>query len=120
MRIPNFNSIRRQTDFHIESYAQHMHPDPRFYKYTWWIFWRNSKCDGREFLSLEHSLSTGEALDLMTKLSMQNESHWVYNKATPRHDPGVTPFDIASPKWLSTIFAPPISMDNDRLWNGHK
>ena len=29
--------------------ATFMHPNPRFFKYYWWVFWKESPVEGEEF-----------------------------------------------------------------------
>ena len=53
MRIPSFKKLQEDFDqegFKTSSYATFMHPNPIFYKYYWWVFWKGSPCDGREFI----------------------------------------------------------------------
>ena len=122
MRIPSFDVLSKQTldDGISQSFALRMHPKGKFYKYIWWVFWRGSACDGREFLSDTHALCTADAMTLIEKLSMQNERHWVYNRQTPRDQPGVTPFDRQSAKWRLHKFASPFDDDPDPEWHGHR
>jgi hypothetical protein len=122
MRIPNFDDLGLQTadDGISQSYAVHMHPNPRFYKYVWWVFWRGSVCDGCQFLSDTHALSTAEAMVLMEKLSAENERHWIYNRRISRYEPGVTPFHRDSEKWRHYQFAPVFADDADPEWYGFR
>jgi hypothetical protein len=120
MRIPNFAELVAGPSGESSSYAQRMHPDPRFYKYRWWVFWRDSVCDGRAFLHDQYSMSTAEAMALIEELSQRNESHWLYNKIQPRDEPGVTPFNRLSPKWQSIDFAVALDADTDSLWQGYR
>ena len=120
MRIPNFADLAAFSTGESSSYAQRMHPDPRFYKYRWWVFWRESACDGRGFLNDQYSMSTAKAMALIEELSLRNEVYWLYNKSLPRDEPGVTPFDRLSPKWKSVHFAVAFDDDIDSIWQGHR
>lgn len=120
MKIPNFDRLRSNQDFHSKSYAQSIHPDPRFYKYQWWVFWKNSACDGRQFLTSEYSLGTCAAMALIDDLFFKRESHWIYNKQIPRNEPGITPFNVNSVKWKNIVFTPSFDQDCDPLWTCHK
>ena len=95
------------------SYATYMHPNPRFYKYYWWIFWRGSTCEGLQFRSNEHRLSTKAAFDLMDLLSKKKEPHIIYNIRLPRLGPD-SPFDPNSKRWVAgTEWAPGYDEDTD-------
>jgi hypothetical protein len=120
MKIPSFEALRLQPPGEVHSYAKRMHPNPRYYKYLWWVFWRNSPCDGNAFLTDEHSLRTADAMALMDQLILANESHWIYNRVSPRDDPGVAPFDRNAPKWKNARFASPLAKDGDPEWRGFR
>ena len=122
MKIPRFEALRKQTDADgvSQSFAVHMHPNPRFYKYIWWVFWRGSACDGREFLSDTHALCTADAMALIEKLRADNERHWIYNSRIPRDQPGVTPFHRDAAKWRGHSFASAFDDDADPEWHGHR
>jgi hypothetical protein len=122
MRNPSFRLLTTPS---IEeecrsSYAQSMHPDPRFYKYIWWVFWEESPVDGAEFLEDAYAINTATAMALMEDLLQKRKPHWIYNRQIPRLDPGVTPFDPSHLRWKDTRFAPPLSEDSDAEWQGHR
>ena len=52
MQVPNFAALHKQTvtDGLCHSYAQAMHPNPKFYKYRWRALWSQSACDDHEIL----------------------------------------------------------------------
>jgi hypothetical protein len=102
------------------SFAQGMHPNPKFYKYRWWIFWEQSPVDGMAFLEDRYAIGTAAAMTLMNKLEQQKKIHWIYNKRLPRLEPGVTPFDPQHPKWKNYAFSTALSEDADPEWNGHR
>lgn len=122
MRAPNFEALRTECvdDGVSLNYASYMHPNPRFYKYLWWVFWRQSPCDGREFLNDRYALCTADAMALVKELSATGECHWIYNKRIPRHEPGVTPFDRTSKKWRDLQFAPALDADADPCIDGFR
>ncbi len=122
MRVPNFDALRRES---VEagigfSYASNMHPNPRFYKYRWWVFWRDSACDGREFLDDKYAICTANAISLIKKLQADGECYWIYNRRISRHEPGVTPFDRTSVKWRDHAFAPSFDDDTDPQLDGFR
>lgn len=55
------------------NYVQRMHPEPRRYKYRWWVFCRDSACDGRSILDDRSSMSTAEAMALLKEFSARRE-----------------------------------------------
>src|SRR6185437_7678845 len=102
------------------SYAQGIHPNPKFYKYYWWVFWRGSPVDGPRFLSKKYRLNTAAAFQLMEKLREQREPYWLYNDSLPRLDSVNTPFDPRSPRWKGAEWAPAYDDDRDAVvqWQG--
>jgi hypothetical protein len=113
MRTPDFGAIRQERTAGrggCSSYAQGVHPNPRFYKYYWWVFWSESRTDGQEFLRDGHRLSTAAALELMADLKSRGEPHWVYNRRLPRRDPA-NPFDPNHPRWQDAEWA--LAYDDD-------
>jgi hypothetical protein len=100
--------------------SQSIHPNPRFYKYYWWIFWSESPTEGRDFLTEEHRLSIAPAMQLMNRLGEEKEPHIFINEQWPRLDP-VNPFDLNHHRWSSvTNWAPSFDEDPDPEWNGHR
>ena len=118
MRIPSFELLLAETEsgsnqeYPVSSYAQEMHPNPRYYKYYWWVFWRGSPCDGNEFLTPAYWLPTQRAFALMEQLDREGEPYWIYNRQIPRLDPA-SPFDPAHPKWRDIDWAPAYDEDTD-------
>ncbi len=102
------------------SYAQNMHPNPRYHKYYWWVFWRHSPVDGDAFLTAPYRLNTAAAMELIKRLREQKEPYWVYNRKLPRRDTANTPFDPDSPRWQGVEWALPYAEDPDPEWKGHK
>lgn len=115
MREPGFDAIRRERATGRgcgSSYAQGVHPNPRFYKYVWWVFWSGSRADGWAFLGDEHRLGTAAALALLADLKERGEPYWLYNRRLPRSDPA-NPFDVNHPRWRDAEWAPAIDDDLD-------
>ena len=112
MREPDFIAIRaeRESGRSCSSYAQGVHPNPRFYKYFWWVFWAQSPVDGWKFLGEEYRLSTASALTLLADLKRRGEPHWVYNCRVPRRDQA-NPFDVNHPRWQGVEWA--LAYDDD-------
>ena len=94
------------------SYAKFRHPNPRFYKYRWWVFWAGSSCDGWGFLAPENGLGDKEAWELMAKLTRQDQVFWLYNKQWPRLD-STNPFDPKAAKWKGVEWAQAYDEDPD-------
>lgn len=94
------------------SCAQGVHPNPRFYKYVWWVFWSESPIDGWDFCCDEHRLSTAAALSLLADLEERGEPYWLYNRQIPRRDPA-NPFDVEHPRWRDVEWAPAFDDDPD-------
>ena len=118
MREPSFKELEEQLgqgDRRSWSYATNMHPNPKFYKYYWWIFWRGSPIDGWAFLGKEYRLSTAVADQLMKKLRDEEEPYWRYNSRLPRRDPENTPFDPQSPRWEGVEWALAFDQDSDPI-----
>ena len=120
MRLPSFEDLKSKPAGEHRSYALHMHPEPRFYKCRWWVFWRESACEGQAFLAAEHAICTADAMKLTEQLQSAGESYFLYNRQTPRDQLGVTPFDPNSTKWRTTKFAIALDDDPDPDWQGHR
>jgi len=123
MKIPDFKTLANETKkkgfYWIFSEASFMHPNPRFYKYYWWVFWQGSPCDGRDFLNKKHRLPTKQYFDLIEKLHAEGQSYWVYNRKLPRRDPA-NPFNFNAKVWENYEWAPPFDEDTDEECRGYK
>ncbi|MDO4795875.1 MAG: hypothetical protein Q4A28_08070 [Brachymonas sp.] len=102
------------------SFAQKMHPNPLFYKYLWWIFWRESPCEGEDFFQEKNALCTAKAMILINKLKERKERHFIYNTRKPRYEKGVTPFDPNHPRWEGVEFYSSWSEDTDPEYMGYR
>ena len=112
MHVPNFNDLREMNAENPvgRSCAMGVHPNPRFYKYYWWVFWAQSPIDGFAFFDDSNRLNTAAAIDLMDELSAKGEGYLLYNRRVPRRDPA-NPFDLQSPRWHDAKWA--LSYDED-------
>jgi hypothetical protein len=121
MRIPNFEKIKEadKNGFKISSYASGIHPNPKFYKYYWHVFWEDSPCDGKEFFDNKYRMSTKSAMDLIDKLKIKDKPCWLYNRRLPRADVA-NPFDVNSKVWKDSEWAVSFDEDTDKIYQGHK
>ena len=123
MRIPSFKQLEADQERErgvFYSYASAMHPNPYFYKYYWWVFWKGSPFEGHKFLnSLETRLTTKQAYELRNKLAAENLTCYIYNSSEPRLDPN-NPFDPAAARWKNCQWAPAYDDDNDEPYKGFK
>jgi hypothetical protein len=97
-----------------------MHPNPRLFKYVWWVFWRQSACEGLALLVESHALCTSAAMQLVENLTHKGEKHWIYNRRIPRSDSGNSPISPNMSKWKGMKFAPRFDDDRDPEWQGHR
>ncbi|MFA6107409.1 MAG: hypothetical protein WDA75_01440 [Candidatus Latescibacterota bacterium] len=100
-------------------FCQRMHPNPRLWKYRWWVFHRESTAEGRVFLEPEHSLCTARAMEVLEDLQQREMFYLVYNRGYPRRDPS-NPFNPGHPRWAGVKWAPAWEEDPDSVWRGHK
>lgn len=131
MFLPDFERLRRfpflsgtENRGGVWFHGLHPHPNPRFYKYQWWVFWSESPVDGRGFLVRDYALCTGAAGDLLDDLKKRNERCFLYNRQFPRRDPVATCFDFSAPRWKDSEWALPFDDDPDPVsaafWQGHR
>ena len=99
------------------SYAMGVHPNPRWWKYRWRVFHRESP-EGRVFFSMQ-DLSTHEAMMLIKNLEAKDEGYLVYNYCQPRSGKD-TPFNLTHPRWNGYTPALAYNDDSDLQWQGHK
>jgi hypothetical protein len=122
MRVPSFKRLLAETKrngYHSAFSGVFLHPNPKYYKYYWWVFWKDSPCDGEQFLSQSNRLSSKQAFDLIDKLKTIGHSHWVYNRRLPRLDSD-NPFDVNAEKWRDIEWALAFDQDTDEEINGIK
>jgi hypothetical protein len=122
MRFPKFLDLA-QTQASLDSgssffnlsafFGTHLHPNPLFYKYRYWVFTKDSPCEGNDFLYGPYSVCLAEYERLVGLLAARREVHWAYSGKFPRRDPANTPFDFSSPRWADVEWAPPFHEDTD-------
>jgi hypothetical protein len=101
------------------SYATHIHPNPKLYKYYWRIFSKDSKHQGADFFRLVPELSTAECMSKMHALDARKEPYLLYNRHIPRRFEGM-PFDPHHGRWQNTEWAPAWEDDTDAISEGFK
>ncbi len=120
MQEPDFEELRTDRTLCQESgqrcrykgFASGVHPNPRFYKYYWWVFWNESPIDGWQFLNKQYCLSTAAAIQLMDSLKERNEPYWIYNDKSPRRDSAMR-IDPNLKRWQGVELAPAYDEDPD-------
>ena len=134
MWIPNFEELEYKQIEQEQSTERHRlswgwraaggsrHPNPYFYKYYTRVFWKDSPCDGHEFLNSPDTILTiKKAFDLTGKLERKGLIHYTYSWSLPRLDPK-NPFDPNAEKWEWVDWAPAYDDDTDESveLGGHK
>lgn len=120
MWIPTYEGFIRQWAKEPPAgryFSQLMHPNPRFYKYTWRVWTPDSPWEGAAFFADAPLMCTAESHELETRLLAEQKHFFVYNVQRPRFG---GPFDQTAPKWAQVIFAPAYDDDPDPVWKGHK
>ncbi len=123
MQIPDFRKLREdrtQGKTGCFRYCPGYHPNPYFFKYYWWVFHKDSPCDGQAFLKREHRLNYAAAMALLKELENSDELCWLYNEQLPRRDLENAPWDPDSPAWEHVEWAPPFEEDPDSELDGYK
>lgn len=92
MLQPTYNHLRELRKDHpygaiFVAGAVNVHPNPRFYKYYWWVFTLDSPTEGEEFLTDEHKLSHAAYEQKIADLRRNNGFAMVYNKQLYRVGP---------------------------------
>jgi len=109
MKLPSYAYLDKLVkENRSDSFAQNMHPNPRYYKYYWHVFSKDSPVEGKEFLSDKYKLSTFEADKEITRLTKLGLQYMLYNYSLPRSG-NDTPFkETKSKQW-----APAYDEDTD-------
>lgn len=98
--------------------ATFMHPNPRFYKYRWQIYWRKSPRVGSDFVKM-NPLSTKQAFELMDWLDSNHEPHLITNTRFRRQ--GIAIWDLNSPRLADERWASAYDDDPDPIHSsGHR
>ncbi len=122
MQIPEFNKLLAEAKQGnpCKIFASKVHPNPRLYKYYWWIFWAGSPCEGKAFLTTPYRLSMRKAFILKAELDAADEPYWLYNIHLPRFDPEYMPFDPNAERWRDVEWAVAFAEDIDEVYLGFK
>lgn len=70
-----------------------LHENPRFYKYYFWIYHRETPIEGRGFFDNRYRLPIKQAYDLIDQLEKANEPCIIFNQRIPRWDSVLVQFD---------------------------
>src|ERR1051325_11907453 len=86
MKYPEFADLAeiKESGSLWRSYAMNPSSNPRSYKYYWWVFWKGSQMEGKEFLSDENRLSFAKAMRVIRRLEEENECYILYNRSEER------------------------------------
>lgn len=111
------------TPYQYFSQATGVHPNPRFFKYYFWVFWSGSPVDGPAFLETRYRLPFSATLELRAALESKGERYILYNRQLPRCD-AANPFDLGAKTWGGREVALPYDEDPDPIargqWAGHR
>jgi len=118
MRVPSFKRLKEKSTgkacaIYCGALFSWREVNPLFYKFYWWIFHKDSPCEGSEFLNDKYRLTTKKAVDLMKRLHREDQTYFVYNRKYPRLDPENTPFDLNSERWKDQTFVMSFADDED-------
>jgi hypothetical protein len=119
MKFPAFADLEemRTEGAQWRSYGDQINPNPRLFKYYWWIFCKYSDVEGPEFLSAKNRLCYAEAHKLTRRLEEEGEPFIVYSERLPRIG---APFDPNHKKWQGIKWAARFEDDRDAICKGHK
>jgi len=123
-RSPQYHHLTDPKTGHPEriSFAQGVHPNPRFYKYYWRVFHADSPFVGVNFFRQCERICTYEAMNLIKRLQEKGRGYIIYNVRFPRAGDDV-PFDFTHNRWRGVgelIIAPQFDDDADPEYQGHK
>jgi len=122
MRGPSFKALKEESTgepcaIYCEALYSWRDQNPLFFKFYWWIFHKDSPCEGGEFLDDKYRLTTKKAIDLMQQLDANKQTYFIYNHRFPRLDPENTPFDMNSERWKGSKFVMSFADDEDEeIW----
>lgn len=125
MLIPTFEKLAELTMINGQKLhfagGSHIHPNPRLYKYYWWVFTKESPSEGEAFLTDNNRLCMSDFDQQIKHCISQNLSAYIYNQRYYRYDEHL-PWDYEKLKQNKDIqFAPSFELDLDPLTpNGYK
>lgn len=101
--------------------GSNLHPNPRMYKYYWWIYSELSEFESAEevFFKEQYSLSTKEAFALMDELQAKKIRFVTANTKRKRLG-SIWDYPRILQEYPDEIFAPSYEDDPTPDWNGHK
>lgn len=101
--------------------GSNLHPNPRFYKYYWWVFY--SKTDAKNaaeiFWRTEHRLTTAEFAHLMKRLT-EEQLYYAYVNRRYYRLGMIWDYHALSHKYPGLKFASAYDDDPDELYEKHK
>lgn len=102
--------------------GSNMHPNPKLYKYSWWIFDETSPYDnaGEVFYKDEHSLNTHDAIKRMEELRANKIRFAYVNIKLQRLGCNIWDYDELRMSDPDIEFAPSYDDDQDPAYNSHK
>ena len=90
---------------------------PRLRKYHWWVFHKESPCDGIEFITRTYRLNGFEAQKSIQSLRGRGEVFFVYHQWNPRR---CELFDPNATRWKDAEWALAFEDDPDPECGGFK
>ncbi|WP_125889912.1 hypothetical protein [Pseudomonas luteola] len=124
MKMPSFEILvegYKTKSYQSMRFTRGVHPNVFAYKYYWWVFHRDSPCEGETFLGETYQLATAAAHELMGQLQRAGEPYWLYNKRLRRlPSAGSPPWNTDAPQWKDAEWAPAYPDDPDPPYQGHK
>ena len=98
------------------------HPNPRLYKYDWWVYDTSSPYDSAAevFYKPEHRLSTKAFETLTDRLHKENIKYAYVNRKRRRLGVSIWDYDRMLTENPNMTFAPAYEDDTDEPYEGHK
>lgn len=118
MRMPNLEILNQEHAVQPKNcfYGFRIHPNPYYYKFKWWLFWRGSPVDGARFLAYRDAMCTAEAMAWLAIYKARGETVWIYNTRYLRKDLARAPFDPKHPRWKKAMWTVNYDKDCDPTW----
>ena len=117
MRTPSFERINK-TKYSgqvLFAGARNIHPNPKWFKYYWFVFTAESLIDGDSFFSDDNKLSFSEFESELARVKSLGLEAWIYNIKLYRLGEG-SPFDEAKLRAKGiTNFAPSFDEDQEPM-----
>lgn len=99
-----------------------LHPNPRMYKYDWWIYPSHSPYESAEeiFFKSEHRLSTKAFFEITKQLNEEKISFVYVNCKYFRSGNKVLNYEKMKRDFPTIVFAIAYDEDTDEEYEGHK